>query len=208
MIQAINKKSMFREIELNPMRLWNTLLWMDPFNFGGLEGNAPDQPVNEAVHMNWNVGKYLPTALQGPFRTVVAEYIFHADAAFKSYEATKKPNSGADDTLPAYVVTNRNLVVKNFSQRLFKIVQEIHKNQSNTAEYAFPKLAGSHLDLNNPVLEFVKSLCAVLSLDAQIENEVYILKKVKGATTFFFSFWCLNSSEKLWNCRTCCLWPE
>ena len=44
-------------------------------------------------------------------------------------------------------------------------------------EAAFPLRAGSHLRLTNPALEFVKSVCHVLSLDTTLSNEVQMLRQ-------------------------------
>jgi len=45
------------------------------------------------------------------------------------------------------------------------------------SDYAFPSLPGSHLNLTNPVLQLVKSIMQVLSLDKTINLEVRLLRK-------------------------------
>lgn len=49
--------------------------------------------------------------------------------------------------------------------------------QGRSGEESFPVLAGSHLRLTNPSLEFVKTLCEVLGLDKTYENEVEALRR-------------------------------
>ncbi len=44
-------------------------------------------------------------------------------------------------------------------------------------EAAFPVRPGSHLRLTNPALEFVKSVCHVLSLETSIAGEVQLLRQ-------------------------------
>ena len=44
-------------------------------------------------------------------------------------------------------------------------------------ESVFPRLPGSHLQLTNPALEFVKALFKVLSLDSAITNEMNKLRR-------------------------------
>jgi len=173
---AIRKKPLFKEIEFKQEAVWDSLLWMDPFNHGGLHSLPPDSQEQQAVQMNWNVAQYLPQILQGPFQNVVAEFIYKSTMAFKDYESSS-PVTKAQSEVPSYVLQNRELVVKTFSGKLFKLAQDVHKNWVETEEFAFPKLAGSHLVLANRALEFIKTVCAVLSLDAQVENEVYVLKK-------------------------------
>ena len=176
--QAIKKKPLFREIELVPVQVWESLLWMDTFNNGGLHASSSTE-ANPSVRMNWNVAKYLPAVLQPPFQAVVAEYIFKSSKSFKDYQLTK-PGSGTtttNDDIPANVREDRQLILENFSRRLFKFTDDVHKNRSDAEEFHFPKLAGSHLPLNNPALEFIKTVCVVLSLDAQVADQVNILKK-------------------------------
>ncbi len=69
------------------------------------------------------------------------------------------------------------------SQKLFRLTEEIQRTLSgdsstNDASSEFPKLAGSYLPLNNPALEFIKTVCQVLALDKTLENDVYRLRKV------------------------------
>ena len=42
---------------------------------------------------------------------------------------------------------------------------------------SFPQLPGSHLNLTNPALEFVKSILVVLELDPDVKQEVIYMKK-------------------------------
>ena len=46
-----------------------------------------------------------------------------------------------------------------------KIQKKLSGNRSNSQQLSaeFPRLSGSHLPLNNPALEFVKSVCQVQS---------------------------------------------
>jgi DNA polymerase epsilon subunit 1 len=68
-------------------------------------------------------------------------------------------------------------------QRLFKIVEDIQRSLSgdhsskDKASSEFPELPGSHLALNNPALEFIKTICKILSLDKHLVTEVYRLRK-------------------------------
>lgn len=45
------------------------------------------------------------------------------------------------------------------------------------ASAEFPQLAGSHLPLHNPALEFVKSVCYVMSLDAAVSMDTARLRE-------------------------------
>ena len=64
---------------------------------------------------------------------------------------------------------------------VLSITQKIHHTlapsgvASQTSE-VFPRLAGSHLTLRNPALEFVKSVCQVLGLDSTTQHQVTKLR--------------------------------
>ena len=64
---------------------------------------------------------------------------------------------------------------------VLSITQKIHHAlapsgvASQTSE-VFPRLAGSHLTLRNPALEFVKSVCQVLGLDSTTQHQVTKLR--------------------------------
>ena len=38
----------------------------------------------------------------------------------------------------------------------------------------FPKLAGSHLAMSDPALEFIKQVCAVLALDNRVQHNIMV----------------------------------
>jgi|TARA_B110000967_G_scaffold122316_1_gene124828 DNA polymerase epsilon subunit 1 len=79
-----------------------------------------------------------------------------------------------------------------FSQRILRLVGEIQKhlgpggggggggNKETPPEHAFPTPPGSHLSdhlRGSPALAFVKTLCAVLSLDQSVVGPVALLRK-------------------------------
>lgn len=69
----------------------------------------------------------------------------------------------------------KGLVSKTLMHKLLRVVPEIQQHHMGSAE--FPTLAGSHLRLTNPALEFVKAVCAILELDTSVAAEVNILRK-------------------------------
>ena len=59
-----------------------------------------------------------------------------------------------------------------------RLVQVMRKDQGRRftdqkgLRKMFPLLPGSHLEMTDPILEFVKSTCRVLSIDANVAEEV------------------------------------
>jgi DNA polymerase epsilon subunit 1 len=117
------------------------------------------------------------------------------------------PGEGAADGADADVDTAggagpmvdqlRALVRQRVAQRLLKAVADLQRQLSDLgvtggsmgtggapadddvdrAAAAFPKLAGSHLTLTHPVLEFVKSVVHVLQLDPRVTTEAQVVRR-------------------------------
>ena len=72
----IRRKEVFEYLDIEVECVWQQLLWMDPFNYGGIkaveDGSAP-------VEMNWNIVEYLPQPLQ----KVGPPYIFGIGSELK-----------------------------------------------------------------------------------------------------------------------------
>jgi len=75
------------------------------------------------------------------------------------------------------------IVDTKLTQKLLQIVADIqrflsgdHSNKDKSSS-EFPILPGSYLTLNNPALEFIKTVTHVLSLEEIIDSEVKILRK-------------------------------
>ncbi|NXS23064.1 DPOE1 polymerase, partial [Mystacornis crossleyi] len=84
--------------------------------------------------------------------------------------------------MPSMITFSQDYVSNELTQSFFTITQKIQKKMAgsrNATEPSdmFPVLPGSYLPLNNPALEFIKYVCKVLSLDANITNQVNKLRR-------------------------------
>ncbi|RMC06098.1 hypothetical protein DUI87_17643 [Hirundo rustica rustica] len=84
--------------------------------------------------------------------------------------------------MPGMITFSQDYVANELTQSFFTITQKIQKKMAgsrNATEPSdmFPVLPGSYLPLNNPALEFIKYVCKVLSLDANITNQVNKLRR-------------------------------
>ncbi|TPX58573.1 DNA-directed DNA polymerase [Powellomyces hirtus] len=199
-LEAIQKKPMFETMELKADKYWGFLMWMDAHNFGGVqcdnaaalitmhttiqEGDERPKP-NLIADMEWNIGEYLPPAVQQRFMKTIAEYIFEIQT-FKQKALTHMPSDGEapsitetgdNSPLTAFL---RDLVNTRVKQRLLRIVPDIVRKRDGNGDpnaYIFPSLPGSHLTMTNPALEFSKCISAVFGLHPGIEREVRVLKR-------------------------------
>lgn len=95
---------------------------------------------------------------------------------------TSQQAAGDSTALPGMISFSQEYVSSELTQNFFTITQKIQKKVTGTRSVTqpsemFPVLPGSHLPLSNPALEFIKYVCQVLSLDANIVNQVNKLKR-------------------------------
>ncbi|KAJ1922983.1 DNA polymerase epsilon catalytic subunit [Tieghemiomyces parasiticus] len=91
LLKTVTAQPLFDQIDLNPVEVWDRLLWMDPSNFGGVlsttatvtggTGKADaDESASSAggqkIEMSWNLREYLPPAIQNDFELLIAEFIY------------------------------------------------------------------------------------------------------------------------------------
>ncbi|KAJ3196623.1 DNA polymerase epsilon catalytic subunit [Irineochytrium annulatum] len=78
----ISKKPLFLQLNINVKTFWDYLIWMDPYNYGGVLCENPSACANAAkevvidgehftLDMRWNIMDYFPPALQGEDDTFV-----------------------------------------------------------------------------------------------------------------------------------------
>ncbi|NXS04408.1 DPOE1 polymerase, partial [Oxylabes madagascariensis] len=84
--------------------------------------------------------------------------------------------------MPGMITFSQDYVANELTQSFFTITQKIQKKMAGSQNATkpsdmFPVLPGSYLPLNNPALEFIKYVCKVLSLDANITNQVNKLRR-------------------------------
>jgi len=152
----------------------------------------------QKVEMNWNLEKFLPTsaACQTFFKVCIADHIHsvyvHIVEQLQTHKggstpvkrrglSTQQEMMAETTTTPSTVEFAQSRIQDVLTEQLFGITQKIHKTLSGgrgkDAGLEFPVLAGSHLPLKNPSLEFIKAVCQVLQLDVNIRNQVNKLRR-------------------------------
>jgi DNA polymerase epsilon subunit 1 len=188
-IKTIKSKPLFQFMELDVKEYWDYLVWYDEFNYGGKGCNEVVEEENQVIEniMCWQLAQFLPPTLQPTFNDWIIEFI-------ELMHARKRPVA-ADGSAPRLTqIPLRPLTVdpneetqilpKTFTKPLFKQVSALLRRQHTemlhpelASDYEFPQLPGSHLKLQNPVLQLVKSIMQVLSLDRAISLEARMLRK-------------------------------
>jgi DNA polymerase epsilon subunit 1 len=191
--RSIQRKQVLEVLELKKVNYWQVLVWMDEMNYGGFLANETpplgQQPAQgHVVTMRWNICDYLAPAIQEQFKISVAQFIQKLLLIKEKYPRDIKyqinQQKQHDDSIPdprneqkrRYI---RQTMMREVLQWLPKLMkqQEQALGENDNPDMVFPRLAGSHLKMTNPALEFVKSLAAVLSLDPLLDDEVRVLKR-------------------------------
>ncbi|CAM9091188.1 unnamed protein product, partial [Phaeothamnion confervicola] len=88
-------------------------------------------------------------------------------------EALRREEEAEEDSMAEFM---HDFVSRHLTERVLAAVPQILR-ESGTGPDAFPRLAGSWREMTNPALEFVKSLCHVMALDASVSDDVERLRK-------------------------------
>ncbi|CEP06775.1 hypothetical protein [Parasitella parasitica] len=183
--RSIQHKQVFEVLELNPTIYWNVLIWMDEKNYAGVMASE-DQEHNHTpvVTKKWNIEDYLPEVSRTLFSKQTAAFVYKVYTFKRQFpRAIGSQMRQESDAAPDPRVQNLQRYVKQDVARkmLRKLPLLIRRQEEQLAhadaDMAFPQLAGSHLAMDNPALEYVKSVCAVLNLDSRVEDQVRVLKR-------------------------------
>ena len=188
-IKSIKTKPLFHFIDLEIKEYWDYLVWYDEYNYGGKacqEVKEADEQDLEMI-MHWQMATFLPQRLQPTFQDWVIEFIqlMHKlkqpqdnDDLDSTPRLTQLPNQNAE-ALQGQIISG-----KAFEKPLKKAIVALINQQKRellhaelAEDYSFPTLPGSHLRPQNAILELVKSLMQVLSLDKNITMEARLLRK-------------------------------
>lgn len=200
-VSSVTTRELFRYVQLDIVKFWDQLVWMDAANSAGIICEHPeldDESLNDVtVEMHFNAATYLPAAVQQDFESVIGRFVHGMLSA--------KRQQGQDLRTPLRLLQNglqsalkptqaiaeidkdgankdlaKSLVSEALTRQLLKAVsalKERYANKDDPESFQFPLLPGSHLKLKNPILEFIKTTCAVLALSKDVQEEVVVLKR-------------------------------
>ncbi|KAF2144389.1 uncharacterized protein K452DRAFT_316394 [Aplosporella prunicola CBS 121167] len=195
-LKTVHAKPLFQSLDIQIKEYWDYLAWYDEFNYGGKGCREVVEAENQTLDtiMCWQFATFLPANLQPVFNDWIVEFIdlMHArkrpqptlneDGTESTPRLTQLPfkpmTVDATDGVPTQALP------KTFTKPLTKQMATLLRRQHQellhpelAADHLFPVLPGSHLKLENPALQLVKSIMQVLSLDKSINLEVRLLRK-------------------------------
>jgi len=195
-LKSIKAKPLFHFLDLDIKEYWDYLVWYDEFNYGGKACQEVVEAENQTLDsvMHWQLSKFLPAPLQPIFHDWVVEFVelMHDLKRPRTLTNGDLASTPRPTQLPVKKLAGDNndddndkiVLGRAFQKPLKKQITALIRRQreemmhpSLASDYAFPLLPGSHLSLTNPVLELVKSLMQILSLDKTTNLEARLLRK-------------------------------
>ncbi|KAI9823294.1 MAG: DNA polymerase epsilon catalytic subunit [Thelocarpon impressellum] len=193
-LKSIKAKPLFHFLDLEIKEYWDYLVWYDAFNYGG---KACQEVVEEGKQtldciMHWQLNSFLPLPLQPVFHDWVVEFIQLMHGLKRPATADASDDGAPRPTqLPVQSLTQEPLPAqqqailgKAFEKPLKKQIGGLLRRHAQemlhpelASDHDFPSLPGSHLHLTKPVLQLVKALMQVLSLDRALTLEARLLRK-------------------------------
>ncbi|KAG1874953.1 hypothetical protein F4604DRAFT_1763232 [Suillus subluteus] len=195
---AVTSHELFEHMYLKTERFYDFLLFMDSANMGGIVCEDPlavDPPEELTIETRWNLQTFLPPAIQDDFGAVVQFFIVELfKIRQKHNEGSRAPfrvlqNLGPEPTQPDpskinEVEATREFIARKLTRKLLRLVGTIQAKQRDASvdeelntQFQFPVLPGSHLNMTNALLEFVKFICTVLGLASDYQVEIGLLKR-------------------------------
>lgn len=187
-LKTVQAKPLFQFLDLEIKEYWDYLAWYDEFNYGGKGCQQVVEAENQTLDtiMCWQLATFLPTPLRPVFHDWVVEFIelMHARKHPTIDGSTPRATQLPLRPLTVDPTEATQILPKSFTKPLHKQVSSLLRRQHTeilhpdlASDYVFPQLPGSHLPFTNPVLQLVKSLTQVLSLDKTITLEARLLRK-------------------------------
>ncbi|KAG0453679.1 hypothetical protein HPP92_024983 [Vanilla planifolia] len=204
LIKTLQTRDLFEWIELEPLHFWHSLLFMDQYNYGGIQAKSSkdvdveciDDASQVDIVSSWSIADYLPKVTQDHFVLIVSEFLYLPWKFSKEYIAIDKSKRdstmstqsitvSAAETLEASVTNYLKEQISNhFSEKLLRIVCDtLHhfktKNNDidNVEDDGFKHFNASHSNRGNAALEFIKHVCAVLALDQNVQHDILRMRK-------------------------------
>ncbi|KAF9508498.1 hypothetical protein BS47DRAFT_1350248 [Hydnum rufescens UP504] len=199
LLTAVTSHDLFRHIHLRTDRYYDYLLFMDKANQGGvvcMDPMAVEPPTKIAIALNWNIQSFLPPFVQPYFEEAVRHFIKtryyihrkHIDVSRTPHRVLQlsqgDPSAIQDDERAKETEAIRKFISEALMRKMLHVVTDIldeYKDAMHQAEmpleFQFPLLPGSHLNLHNPPLEFIKFVCAAFGCSQEFKVEIGLLKR-------------------------------
>ncbi|GAA97490.1 uncharacterized protein L969DRAFT_83792 [Mixia osmundae IAM 14324] len=196
-VSSISGRDLFKSIHLEATTYYDLLIWYDAANFAGVICKDPNVEMTEkdtTVVMGWNICSFLPPVLQPHFSTAIATYAHNIYSikrqCTRDLRTPLRMIQNAAETVPnAGKLEEASLTAKyiseSFTRRMLKTLSDLNRQHTRDTAvpearqlWEFPRLPGSHLQQRKPLLAWIASVCAIVSLHKTNAVEAQSLKRM------------------------------
>lgn len=204
---TLKSNEIFDFVDFEISRSWQSLLFMDKANHGGVdtaseappavaaemvEGKQPPPAAPSGADMsissNWHLAEYLPTEVQNDFLTLVSQFIYMHFKGDSDAPPTEAEEGGymAPISLQEHFTPKLLTVVEAMKLGAYdsarassrKDGDPMEEDDADAAPDTAIELAPMRkTDPQEPALEFVIFFCKILSLDRRLEHETMLLRR-------------------------------
>uniref|UniRef100_A0A0E0K092 DNA polymerase epsilon catalytic subunit n=1 Tax=Oryza punctata TaxID=4537 RepID=A0A0E0K092_ORYPU len=196
LLKTLQTRDIFEWVELEPLHYWHSLLFMDQYNYGGIQAkmqnatseDSSDGDNNIDIVSSWNIAEYLPKATQDHFVLIVSEFLYVPWKYMKEQVALRSTTRDETSCTPSITIMAaenlevqvigylRDQISNYFADKLLRIVSDIlhhfkGKGKSESVELA-NREPDPHTHKGDAALEFIKHICAVLALDQNVQHDI------------------------------------
>lgn len=201
LLKTLQTRDIFEWVELEPLHYWHSLLFMDQYNYGGIQAkmqNATSEGSSDGdndidIVSSWNIAEYLPKATQDHFVLIVSEFLYVPWKYMKEQVALRSTTRDETSCTPSITIMAaenlevqvigyiRDQISNYFADKLLRIVSDIlhhfkGKGKSESVELT-NREPDPHTHKGDAALEFIKHICAVLALDQNVQHDILRMRK-------------------------------
>ncbi|PWA94332.1 DNA polymerase epsilon catalytic subunit [Artemisia annua] len=171
LLKTLQTRELFEWIELESTQFWVSLLFMDQYNYGGVQAKSDQTIVNPQVESNWNIAEDLPEETRDHFDSIVSDFIY-LPWKFAQDQANKQTNIRDDDSCTPSITAAagemfqscmtedlREKIRSHFTNKLFGIVTDLQKRGKGKSD----------------AQELIKRVCVVFELDKDAASEIQVM---------------------------------
>ncbi|RVW54423.1 DNA polymerase epsilon catalytic subunit A [Vitis vinifera] len=192
------KLDLFEWIEIEPLHFWHSLLFMDQYNYGGVQARShggsligSSDPTSESIEdesqvdivSSWNIAEQLPKTIQDHFVLIVSEFMYTPWKYAREQAANRASARNSDSCTPSITAAAAEVfeshiteylkeqISSYFADKLLRIVRDtvLHMKGMNRSE--------NDQHTGDAALEFIKHVCAVLALDQNVQHDILVMRK-------------------------------
>ncbi|AQK71203.1 DNA polymerase epsilon catalytic subunit A [Zea mays] len=196
LLRTLQTRDLFEWIELEPLHFWHSLLFMDQYNYGGIQAKTQNVDSSDGdndidIVSSWNMAEDLPKDTQDHFVLIVSEFLYIPWKFMKEQvaaQATIRDDTSctpsvtimAAENLEGQVIEHlRDKISNYFADKLLRTVSDIlhHFKGKSKHESDEPAKSDPHTHKGDAALEFIKHICAVLALDQNVQHDILRMRK-------------------------------